>query len=270
MKITELFKYPASIRAEQLAFFVYRLFAWPRDGRAKRNPTWLSAYEKRIYSQHAEDGILVELANRLRIGRGGTFVEFGAAAGDECNCAALARIYDWGGLMIEADPELFTRLRSTYRTFPKVQLRQSFVTVENIASILTSANIDVGFDLLSIDIDGNDYWLWQALSSFRAKIVVIEFNAFFKPPKRFVKAYDPSFVWAMDWNYGASLSAMEELGRAQGYALLGVDSSATNAFFVRDDLAEQTGFPRLTAAEAMAQARPFWQFSRRTTTISES
>jgi hypothetical protein len=91
-------------------------------------------------------------------------------------------------------------------------------------------------DLLSIDVDGNDYWIWRAIKSVTARVVVMEYNATYPPPVDFVRAYDPAARWGRDNYYGASLSALEKLGRKLGYALVGCSLSGVNAFFVREDL----------------------------------
>ncbi|MGD0091560.1 MAG: hypothetical protein ABSE73_16710, partial [Planctomycetota bacterium] len=93
------------------------------------------------------------------------------------------------------------------------------------------------FDLLSIDIDGNDYWVWKKLAAYRPRVVVIEYNASVPPDEAKVMPYDPAFVWRKTDYYGASLLALERLGRAKGYALVACDESGANAFFVARELA---------------------------------
>ncbi len=95
------------------------------------------------------------------------------------------------------------------------------------------------FDLLSIDLDGNDYWIWKAISDrFRPRVVVVEYNANVNPAAPLSIQYDPSFKWDGSSYYGASLGALKKLGESMGYQLIGCESSGTNAFFVEKSLAK--------------------------------
>ena len=208
----------------------------------------INAYERRESSQNGEDGILHELFRRIGSERG-FFVEFGVEDGRQCNTAALVRA-GWRGVMIEGDPEKFRGLAATYADTPAVRTVNAFVTAENIAELFAEHGVPTEFDLLSIDIDGNDYWVWEALAAYRPRAVVIEYNGAHPPPERWVMAYDPRHRWGDDTYYGASLASLAALGARLGYALVGTDQRGINAFFVRDDLLAAAGFPRRTAAEA--------------------
>ncbi len=208
----------------------------------------INAYERRTTSQNGEDGILHELFRRLGIGAG-FFVEFGVEDGRQCNTAALAHA-GWHGVMIEGDPEKFRGLSATYADLPAVRTVQAFVTAENIATLFAEHGVPREFDLLSIDIDGNDYWVWEALAAYRPRAVVIEYNGAHPPPERWVMAYNPDHRWGDDTYYGASLASLAALGARLGYALIGTDRRGINAFFVRGDLLGAAGFPRRTPAEA--------------------
>jgi uncharacterized coiled-coil protein SlyX len=117
-----------------------------------------------------------------------------------------------------------------------VAVRAAFVTTENINELLAEANVPPEFDLLSIDIDGNDYWIWQALTDYSPRAVIIEYNASFRPPRAWTMPYNPQHSWDGSNYYGVSLSALEKLGRQKGYRLVGCSSLGVNAFFVRADL----------------------------------
>ena len=109
-----------------------------------------------------------------------------------------------------------------YAAFPSVSIRRDFVSAANIADILLAEGTPPEIDLLSIDVDGNDYWIWRSLPAFRPKVVVIEVNPFFEPPLRWVLPYDAAFRWNGDWRFGASLAALEALGRELGYGPAGM------------------------------------------------
>jgi len=205
----------------------------------------LNAYERKISSQNGEDGIILELFARLRV-VDPYFVEFGAEAGVECNSAHLARTYGWSGVMIEGGDASFAELKKNYEAFSKVRAVHGMVTKENIATIFAANGVPKTLDLLSIDVDGNDYYLWEALAEYRASVVIVEINPAYPPPRRWVMAYNPEHGWQHDNYYGASLSSLTALGDRLGYALLGIDANVVKAFFIRRDLLEAVGFPERT------------------------
>ena len=103
-------------------------------------------------------------------------------------------------------------------------------------SIFTDHGVPTEFDLLSIDIDGNDYWVWESLHVYKPRLVIIEYNSSYPPPQKMVIPYNPSFTWDGTDYFGASLTSLALLGTRLGYALLGTDSRGVNAFFIREDL----------------------------------
>jgi glycosyltransferase involved in cell wall biosynthesis len=208
----------------------------------------LNAYEATIHSQNGEDGILMELFSRLRSEKP-YFVEFGAEAGAQCNCASLALMFGWSGLFIEGSETSYAYLEKNYAPYPRVQTVCAMVDRENIVRIFEEQHVPHGLDLLSIDVDGNDWYLWEALAAYEPRVVVIEFNPAYPPPERWVMAYNPTHEWTHDDYYGASLASLTALGNRLGYALIGIDNAAVNAFFVRRDLLAAAGFPERTPEE---------------------
>jgi len=187
----------------------------------------LRKFEKSVYSQCGEDGVLARLF--ALIGEGNRyFVEFGAWDGVHfSNTANLRLHHGWRGLLMEgsdrADGEL---------------VRREFVNAENVNALFARYAVPERFDLLSIDIDGNDYWVWKAIEGFTPRVVVIEYNIFFALNRAETIRYDAQHVWREGSSYhGASLAALRKLGAEKGYALVCTDSWAPNAFFVlRDEL----------------------------------
>ncbi len=119
----------------------------------------------------------------------------------------------------------------------QLRCKQAFITRENINALLREAGPPRRPDLLSIDIDGNDYYVWQAVTEVDARVVVIEYNGKFPPDCDWKMAYDPNHIWdGSDW-HGASLKALELLGAQRGYQLVGTNLSGANAFFVKKELA---------------------------------
>lgn len=209
----------------------------------------LAVYEKRVFSQNGEDGVIEELF--ARIGTSGkVFVEFGVSTGEECMSRNLLVHHGWSGVMIEAETHHYGQLVKRFGHMPGLSLVNERVTRDNIAALFRKHGVPAAFDLLSIDIDGNDYWVWGALSDWQPRVVVIEYNASFPPPAKMVVPYDPDFVWDGTSYFGASLTSLAGLGTQLGYALIGTDSRGVNAFFVRRDLLGTCGFPELTPEQA--------------------
>jgi hypothetical protein len=205
--------------------------------RAQRRPGRgpLSSYELRVFSQNGEDGVLDELLRRAG-STGAGFVEFGAGSGAENNCALLADVHGWPGLFIEADAAAHGRLSRKYGPRDDVRTPRAHVTPKNIEQLLAEHDVPAEFDVLSIDIDGPDYWVWKAIRRFAPRIVVIEFNSALEPGRRLVQPHDRNDPWDRTTYFGASLEAMASLGEQKGYRLVHLELTGTNAFFVCADL----------------------------------
>jgi hypothetical protein len=200
----------------------------------------LDRFGYKVYSQNDEDGIIQEIFKRIGE-TNKTFVEFGVQDGLESNCHFLL-FNGWKGLWIEGDKEFFKRLRE-YFSKPLSENRltaiNAFITADNINKLIgEDGKISGEIDLLSIDIDGNDYWIWEKINCIRPRVVVIEYNAKFPPPCEWVMEYDQNHVWDGSDNHGASLKSLELLGRRLGYTLVGTNGNGVNAFFVRAELAK--------------------------------
>lgn len=181
------------------------------------------------YSQNGEDGMLAELFRRIGPGTR-TFVEFGVGDGMQCNTRALAED-GWTGVWLEADEHLARAAQE--KAPPGVRVFHRFLTRENVAATLAEAGVSRNVDLLSIDVDGNDYHLWQALLGLEARAVVIEYNASREPGVDWVMPYDPEHRWDLTDHFGASLDALANL--SADYRLVACDAQGVNAFFVRGD-----------------------------------
>lgn len=196
----------------------------------------LTAHELRVFSQNGEDGVLAEIFRRIGVGGGG-FVEFGASDGTECNAAFLAQVLGWPGVFLEADAGAFAALERRYLAAPRVRTVAAAVEPGTVEGLLRDAGVPEEPDLLVIDVDGNDYWIWRALEAFRPRVVVIEYNGDLDPTVPRVMPYQPGFRWAHTSGYGASLAALEELAARKGYRLVHTELAGVNAFFVREELA---------------------------------
>jgi len=197
----------------------------------------LNKYEHQVFSQNGEDGIIREIL--IRIGSTNKyFVEFGVTDGLESNTLNL--LYkQWQGLWIEGSAEDTKKINQTFSDFikdGKLLAKNEFITAGNIETIFKSANVPAEPDLLSIDIDYNTYHVWEAITLYRPRVVIVEYNSNFSPDTHFVVRYNASRMFDGTSYFGASLLALEQLGKTKGYNLVGCNFTGTNAFFVREDL----------------------------------
>lgn len=197
--------------------------------------------EFKAFSQFGDDGILQYILGRIPAMD--TFVEFGVEDYTEANTRFLLENDNWRGLILDEREDLAERpdIQDLFQRH-ELTVVSAFVTAENVDSLVAGAGCDGEIGLLSIDIDGNDYWVWRAIRSIRPQVVVIEYNAVFGPDRQVTIPYDPSFRREQahhSWLYfGASLPALCQLGRSKGYAFVGCNSAGNNAYFVREELAQ--------------------------------
>ncbi len=209
----------------------------------------LRHFEKKVYSQNGEDGILEEIFRRISA-TNKFFVEFGVESGIQCNCTRLILEMGWCGLFMEGDDKLFNQLRTRYAQKEQVHCQQALVTSANIEELLHQHSVPKEFDLLSIDVDGNDYWIWKAIFRWSPRVVVIEYNASQPPGTFWVMRENPNHCWDGTTYYGASLSSLAKLGKEKGYTLVGTNSNGVNAFFVRTDIVDANANSFIVADES--------------------
>lgn len=200
-------------------------FPTPFDMSERKMFEDLEANESSTYSQNGEDGVLKRIFEQI-----GTtnkyFVEFGTGPyGLERNTRRLEVEDGWQGLLMD----LCAHENSS--------VRREQITAENINELFAKYEVPHEFDLLSIDIDGNDYWILKALAEhYQPRAMVLEYNASFPPPAKKSIEYEPDFMWQKTDYYGASLAALEALSRRRGYCLVYCDLRGINAFLVRQDV----------------------------------
>ncbi len=206
----------------------------------------LEPFELGFYSQYGEDGVILYLLHKIGVASR-LVVEIGIEDGRECNSANLVLNHGWRAVQFEADEALSQSAREFFssrlgKDNARCTTLHAFVTAENVNELLENAGITGEVDVFSLDIDGNDYWVWHALTAFRPRIAVIEYNASYGDEKSVTIPYDPNFVLSRvkekRYFHGASLVALTKLSKSKGYVLVGCESSGANAFFVREDLAE--------------------------------
>ena len=195
----------------------------------------LTAHELRVFSQNGEDGVLAEILRRIGTGSR-TFAEFGIQDGSEGTTVFLAQVMGWSGAYLEADPDTYAALERRFSANPRVRTLHEAVEPDNVEALFAQAGVPEEPDVVSIDVDGNDYWIWRALER-RPRIVVIEYNGDLDPASTQVMPYTRGFRWDHTSGYGASLGALEALATEKGYSMVHTELAGVNAFFVRTDLA---------------------------------
>jgi hypothetical protein len=207
----------------------------------RSDPKRLEPFGYKVYSQNDEDGILAEIFSRLKISQG-LFCEIGVENGLECN--TLYPVHQgWRGCWLERNESQRAPISTTFASLihaGRLVLGLGVITPDNVNNAIAGALGAIGrgpkeLDFLSIDIDGMDIYLWEALS-FSPKVLCIEYNAKFPPPLVKQPVLDAKNVWRGGDYMGSSLSALFETGKRKGYRLVGTNIVGGNAFFVRDDL----------------------------------
>lgn len=215
--------------------------------------------EFKVFSQFGEDGIIQYLIRRAAVPEHlKTFVEFGVESYVEANTRFLLMNDNWRGLVMDGSPANMAAVRETSLYWRQdITAKAAFIDRDNINGLIADAGFGGEIGLLSIDLDGNDYWVWEKIAAVNPIIVVAEYNSVFGAKHAITVPYDPTFERAKahysHLYWGVSLRALEVLGRRKGYALVGSNSAGNNAFFVRRDCLN--GQPELTSDQAYVESR---------------
>ena len=211
-----------------------------------------------VFSQNGEDGVLDFLIERIpQIER--SFLEIGTDDYSECNTRFLARHRHWSGVFVDGNRkrvEIFEREARRWEL--DVTPVAKFVRPDNIESLIAESGLGTSFGLLSLDIDGNDYWVLDAMKEARPAIIVVEYNSLFGPTADVSVPFHADFQRTKAHHsnliFGVSLEAATRLLRGRGYALVHCESAGVNAFYVRSELLP-SGISERSAAEAYVPTR---------------
>ena len=213
----------------------------------------------RCFSQFEEDGKLLFIFAALGI-PSGTFLDIGAADGINSNCANLALNFGWRGVFIDGNPDKLSRGSEFYRKHPDTwayppKFVHAMVARDNINDILREANVPEDVDLISIDIDGNDYWVWDAIECTVPKVVIIETHIEFGH-RSIVVPYNENYVYPGKHPayHGASPAAMAKLANRKGYRLVGSNDYGFNTIYVRKGVGENV-LPEVSVDSVLAHPR---------------
>lgn len=203
-------------------------------------PSDIRAAEFKVFSQFGEDGIIQYLVHKVPI-ENDVFVEFGVEDYSESNTRFLLSKDNWRGLIIDGGTQHVDFLSRTGLDWRHhVDAVSAFVNRDNINDLIREARIHGDIGLLSIDIDGNDYWVLEAIDVVSPRILVVEYNSTFGPEAAVTIPYDEGFrrgaAHYSNLYWGASIAALARLAAAKGYALVGGNSAGNNVFFVREDV----------------------------------
>lgn len=229
---------------------------------ASDDPESLAIPNISVFSEHEEDGILLFIFSLIGDATR-RCVELGSGDAMECNTTNLLVHWGWTGLLVDADG---VNIRAARRFFKKCRrtrawppsLVADWLTKSNVNEVLEENGITGTVDLLSIDIDGMDYWIWEAVEVVQPRVVVIEINHLWGDDRAVTVPYSEHFqavhtAYGTDYA-GASLPAMVRLGRRKGYRLVATNRIATNAFFVLDTIKE-CHLPELDPASCFEHPR---------------
>ena len=199
-------------------FFMYNLL---KNSNIKN----LNLFEKKVYSQNGEDGVIEYIFHKINP-TNKYYVEFGVGDGLECN-TRLLREKKWQGLLLDRNNEN-----------KRINLKKEFITAENIEALFIKYHVPERFDLLSIDIDFNDYHVWKAIKNYFPRVIIMEYNSSVPFNESKAVKYDPKRGWDGTDYFGASLLALKKFGEMKGYVLICCDTTGTNAFFVKKNLSK--------------------------------
>lgn len=214
-----------------------------RDNRSRTALPGLHEAGFAAFSQWGEDGMLDWLIERLP-GIPRSFVEFGVGDYRESNTRLLLQLRNWRGLVIDGSAAHIADIRSQELYWRhELTALQSFIDRDNINTLIAAGGMRGEIGLLSVDIDGNDYWVWQAIDVVQPAIVVAEFNAVFGDRHALTVPYRADFQRGRAHHsqlyFGASLPALFKLGRSKGYRFIGTGLFGCNGFFIREDLVDK-------------------------------
>jgi hypothetical protein len=224
---------------------------------AQLGPDQLPRSEFKVFSQFGEDGIIQFLVQRVPI-ENHVFVEFGVEDYGEANTRFLLVHDAWRGLILDGGAAHRRFLEaSELRWRNTIDAVTAFIDRDNIDGLIRGAGVEGDIGLLSIDLDGNDLWVLEAIESVSPRILVTEYNSAFGPALAVSVPYDRGFVRSeKHWSYlywGASLAALAGAAERKGYALVGGNRAGNNAFFVRRDVLGE--IPERSVAECWQPAQ---------------
>jgi hypothetical protein len=233
----------------------------------------------KVSSQTDEDGILLYIFSIIGA-TSRTAVEICAGDGIECNTANLLLNHGWSGLLVDGNEMLVNRGREFYRRHPHTCVYpptfvHAWITRDTINDLVRGHGFAGEVDLLSLDLDGVDYWIWQALDVIQPRVVVVEYQDIIGPDRALTVPYQDDFdasrypsTLGMPNFCGASLLAFVKLARARGYRLVGCNRYGYNAFFIRNPLGE-AAIPEIAVGDCFRHPKVLWGMKERFSSVRD-
>ncbi len=221
-----------------------------------KNAKTLHEAEFKVFSQWGDDGIIQYLLQKVPV-QNKVFVEFGVENYTEANTRFLLINNNWKGLVMDGSEEHINYIQNDpiYWRYG-LKAKSAFITAENINGLITGEGIAGNIGILSIDIDGNDYWVWKSMNAVDADIVIAEYNSLWGSERPVTIPYDPSFertkAHYSNLYYGTSLTSLCDIANEKGYCFIGCNSSGNNAYFVKKE--KMTNLKPLSASEGFVEA----------------
>jgi hypothetical protein len=232
-----------------------------RELRGLKNPIPFWQSEFRVFSQFGDDGIIQYLISRIHLPSADQrFIEFGVENYREANTRFLLLNDNWSGLVMDGSDSYVSSIRSEQIYWRNdLTALARFITRENINSLIEEAGFAGRIGLLSIDVDGNDYWIWEALTKVDPAIVIVEYNGIFGSREAVTIPYQSDFIRQnAHYSYlywGTSLPALCHLAAKKGYVWIGCNAAGNNAYFVRSEYAGRFLSPALPSDFVAAKFR---------------
>ncbi len=219
-------------------------------------PQNLQQAEFKVFSQWGEDGIIQYLIKKCNI-QPQTFIEFGVENFLEANTRFLLKYNNWRGLIIDGSPQHMDFVKADSISWRHdLTAVATFITKENINDLFVKAGFTGKIGILSVDIDGNDYWVWDAIKVVEPVMVIAEYNSYFGKDRAISVPYDPAFnrtsAHYSNLYFGASLAALCHLAAQKGFAFVGCTTAGNNAFFVKKE--HLNGLKHLTVEEGYVES----------------
>jgi hypothetical protein len=234
----------------------------------------------KVFSQTDEDGILLYIFSIIGCATK-TSVEICAGNGIECNTSNLIINHGWHGLLVDGNEVLVKQGIEFYKKNPHTYVypptfAHSWITRDNINEVIRKNGFNGEIDLLSIDMDGVDYWIWEAIKVIEPRVVVVEYQDIIGPDKALTVPYNDTFnayehptTLGMPNFCGASLSAFVKLAKAKGYRLVGCNRYGYNAFFIKNPLGEKE-IPEIPVRDCFKHPKVLWGMKERFPTVKDS
>ncbi len=199
----------------------------------------LHEVEFKVFSQWGDDGIIQWLIHNIDF-ENKTFIEFGVSNYDEANTRFLLMNDNWSGFIMDGSSTNIEYIKkSDYYWKYDLTAKEAFINRENVNTLIKSSGFEKEIGILHIDLDGNDYWIWEEIDAVSPTLLILEYNSVFGSERAITVPYDKNFVRTeahySNLYFGASLLALCELSEKKGYRFIGCNSAGNNAFFIRKD-----------------------------------